>query len=99
MTFDNGSSSFVYAVLDANGVKLNGILIDSPYPTGYYPGYGAYLTYEGPDPAPPVPDDQQVTPKMFYLAVRPSQWMNIGDTMDINTGQVTPAVTDQGEAA
>jgi hypothetical protein len=97
MILEDGSEAFNYAVLDENGVKLNGVLIDSPYPTGSYPGYGSYLTYEGDDPAPPVPEDQQVAPKLYYLAVRPSQWMNIGDTMDIHTGQVTPAPQPEPE--
>jgi len=45
-----------YAVLDQNGVKLNGILVDDPYPQDYWPGYGRYITCEfgEPDPSPPA---------------------------------------------
>jgi hypothetical protein len=83
-----------YAVLDANGVKLNGIMVDNPYPQDYWPGYGRYITCEfgEPDPTPPVNYEIKPPPREFtYLAVRPDAQMNIGDTMDIATGHVTPA--------
>lgn len=83
-----------YAVLDQNGVKLNGILVDDPYPQSYWPGYGRYITceYGEPDPTPPLNLEIKQPPREFtYLIVRPDAQMNIGDTMDLATGHVTPA--------
>lgn len=83
-----------YAVLDENGVKVNGILVDDPYPQDYWPGYGRYITCEfgEPDPTPPADLQLHDPPRTFsYLLVRPDAPMNIGDTMDIQTGKVTPA--------
>ncbi len=83
-----------YAVLDQNGVKLNGILVDNPYPQDYWPGYGRYITCEfgEPNPAPPANYEIKPPPREFtYLAVRPLASMNIGDTMNLATGEVTPA--------
>ena len=83
-----------YAVLDENGVKVNGILVDDPYPQSYWPGYGRYITceYGEPDPTPPANLDIKEPPRAFsYLLVRPTSRMNIGDTMDLQTGEVTPA--------
>lgn len=83
-----------YAVLDQNGVKLNGILVDDPYPQSYWPGYGRYITCEfgESDPTPPPNLEIKQPPREFtYLLVRPDAQMNIGDTMDLATGHVTPA--------
>jgi hypothetical protein len=85
---------FRYAVLDGNGVKVNGILVDDPYPQEYWPGYGRYITCEfgEPDPKPPANLDIRQPPRPFsYLLIRPTSRMNIGDTMNLQTGEVTPA--------
>lgn len=87
-----------YAVLDANGVKLNGILVDDPYPQDYWPGYGRYITCEfgEPDPTPPANLDIRTGDRPFtYLLVRPLAAMTIGDTMNLQTGEVTPAEQPQ----
>lgn len=83
-----------YAVLDANGVKLNGILVDNPYPQDYWPGYGRYITCEFGEPDPTSPANYEIKPpprEFTYLAVRPLAPMSIGDTMDLATGAVTTA--------
>lgn len=85
------SNTYRYIVLDENGVFLNRILVESPYPEGYFPGYGKYIVYEGEDPAPPVPENQEVYPGFIYLSARPLVSMERGDTMNIETGEVTPA--------
>lgn len=86
-------ASLRYAVLDENGVKMNGIIVDDPYPQTYWPGYGRYITCEfgEPDPTPPADLNIRVGDRPFtYLLVRPNAMMNIGDTMNISTGEVTP---------
>jgi len=88
------SEALRYAVLDANGVKLNGIMVDNPYPQDYWPGYGRYITCEYGEPYPTPTENYEIKnpPREFtYLAVRPDAQMNIGDTMDLATGHVTPA--------
>lgn len=83
-----------YAVLDTTGTKINGILVDDPYPQSYWPGYGRYIVCEfaEPDPAPPENLDIRTGDRPFsYLTVRPVSAMSIGDTMDLITGTVTPA--------
>lgn len=83
-----------YAVLDETGKKINGILVDNPYPQEYWPGYGRYITceYGEPDPTPPANLELHEPPREFsYLLVRPTSRMEIGDTMDLTTGEVTPA--------
>lgn len=83
-----------YAVLDENGVKLNGILVDDPYPQSYWPGYGRYITAEHgePDPVPPANLDIRTGDRPFsFITVRPAGRFNIGDTMDLATGAITPA--------
>lgn len=90
-----------YAVLDANGVKLNGILVDDPYPQSYWPGYGRYITCEHgePDPTPPGNLDIRTGNRPFsFLTVRPQDRFNIGDTMDLTTGAITPAPQPEPEA-
>lgn len=87
------SDALRYAVLDENGVKLNGIMVDNPYPQDYWPGYGRYITCEfnEPNPIPPYNLDIRTGDRPFsYLLVRPNAQMNIGDTMDLATGNVTP---------
>lgn len=83
-----------YAVLDASGVKLNGIIVNDPYPQDYWPGYGRFITceYGEPDPTPPENLDIRTGDRPFsYLLVRPTARLNIGDTMNLTTGEVTPA--------
>lgn len=83
-----------YAVLDANGVKLNGILVDDPYPQAYWPGYGRFIVCEAgeDDPTPPGNLDIRTGERPFsYLTVRPQGPFSIGDTMDLSTGAITPA--------
>lgn len=92
------SEALRYAVLDANGVKLNGILVDNPYPQDYWPGYGRYITCEfgEHDPTPPSNYEIKPPPREFaYLAIRPLAPMSIGDTMDLATGEVTPALSPE----
>lgn len=94
------TQSLRYAVLDENGVKLNGILVDDPYPQTYWPGYGRYITCEfgEPDPTPPENLELKEPPRQFnYILVRPTAQMNIGDTMNLETGEVTPAPQPEPE--
>lgn len=80
------------AVLDADGFKINTILVDSRSLAGYYPGYGAKLLDEGEQPqepkAPPVPPKPQ---DFGVLAVVPDMPMETGDRIDFVTGRVTKA--------
>lgn len=83
-----------YAVLDENGVKLNGILVDDPYPPTYWPGYGRYITCEfgEADPTPPANLDIRTGDRPFsYFTVRPQAQFSIGDTMNLQTGEITYA--------
>jgi hypothetical protein len=94
------SNALRYAVVDANGVKLNGILVDDPYPQPYWPGYGRYIVCEHgePDPTPPANLDIRTGDRPFsYLTVRPAGRFNIGDTMDLATGDITPAPQPEPE--
>ena len=79
-----------YIVLDENGHYLNLILVDVPYPANYYPGYGRYIIYAGPDPVPPIPENKEEYPGFTYLEIRPSMQMSQGARIDILTGEVTP---------
>lgn len=86
--------SLRYAVLDADGVKINGIMVNDPYPQDYWPGYGRYIVCEcdEPDPTPPAALDIRLGERPFsYLAVRPAGRFEIGDKMDLNTGAVITA--------
>lgn len=78
-----------YAILDANGVCLNVILVDDPYPSTYWPGYGRYATCADEGDV-VLPDNPDITPNFTILSVRPTGPIWIGCTMDIATGDVTP---------
>jgi len=83
-----------YAVLDKNGVKLNGILVDDPYPQEYWPGYGRYITCEYGEANPTPPENLSIRTgerSFSYLIIRPTDRFNIGDTMNLRTGEITPA--------
>lgn len=88
-TYPEPGPSYRYVVLDENGGYLNTILIAAPFPDNYHPGYGRYLAYAGPDPAPPEPGNPEVAPKLTLLNVRPLTPMSIGCHMNIDTGEVT----------
>jgi len=81
-----------YSVLDSNGTKLNTILVEDPYPQTYYPGYGSYIVCDFGEDDPTQPDLTNITDQFTYLIVRPTGFMDIGDSMDINTGVVTKLV-------
>lgn len=89
--------SLRYAVLNAAGVKINGIIVTDPYPANYWPGYGRYIVAEHgePDPVPPecltIRDDEK---PFTYLTVRPQKSLGNGDMMNLETGAVTPAPPD-----
>lgn len=72
-----------YAVLNSDYVKINGILIEDPFPAGYWPGYGKYLVNE--DPGDP---DLSAGPGMEVLSVRPQRQMQMGDILIPATGTV-----------
>ncbi len=87
-----------YAVLDADGVKVNTITADEALiATAWYPGYGAFLVDEGehlPDPPkPPVPTRPETFAVLPFTPVDP---MQNGDRMDTKTGEVIkkPVVAD-----
>lgn len=87
-------TSLRYAVLDDGGVKVNSILVVDPYPQEYWPGYGRYITAEHgePDPVPPADLDIRTGVSPFsFLTVRPLDRFNVGDTMDLTTGEITYA--------
>ena len=86
--------SLRYAVLNAAGVKINGIMVTDPYPANYWPGYGRYIVAEHgePNPVPPESLDIRDGERPFtYLTVRPQGPLGNGDTMDLETGAVTIA--------
>lgn len=87
-------TSLRYAVLNASGVKINGILVADPYPADYWPGYGRYIVCEHgePDPVPPDCLDIRDGDRPFsYLTIRPQGPFGNGDTMDLETGAITYA--------
>ena len=88
-----------YGVYDENWTKINTILIDHPFPQGYHPGYGKYLVDEGLEPtveAPPVP-----TPAEIEVLTQggPSRPLQVGETWNPVTGEITPAPTPEPEVA
>lgn len=84
-----------FAVLDADGVKVNCILIDDKSVDKYWPGYGAKLLDEGPESAEPRPQVPPSRPDDFgVLDVIPSEPMQTGDRIDFRTGIVTRRLSD-----
>lgn len=84
-----------YAVIDADGFKVNTILIDDTKLEGYYPGYGAKLIDEGIEPEEPKAPRPPPPPADFgVLDVKPSQPMDTGDKIDFVTGEVTKKKPD-----
>ena len=88
-----------FVVLDGDGNYLNCILVQTPYPSKYSPGYGRYIAYAGKDPAPVAPANKDMASGLTYLEVRPSMEMGVGAKMDINTGDVTPPPFVEGADA
>jgi hypothetical protein len=76
-----------YAVLDANGVVVNHILIDDPLPAKYWPGYGAAL----------VPLEEADVSQGAALDIHVLKIIDIpqiGDTLDVDTGELTKFVPE-----
>jgi hypothetical protein len=76
-----------FAVLDANGVVVNHILINDPLPAKYWPGYGAAL----------VPLEEADVSQGAALDVHVLKIIDIpqiGDTLDVNTGELTKFVPE-----
>lgn len=89
-----------YAVLDSSGKKLNGILVDDPYPSNYWPGYGRYITCEYGEDAPTPPANLNIRSgerAFSYLMLRPKASFSIGDTMNLMTGEITYAPLPEPE--
>lgn len=87
-------SALNYLVLDETGLVTRVIIVDDPYPEGYWPGDGRYITcaYNQPNPTPPANLEIRTGFLPFtYLTVRPTSRCWTGDTMNIETGEVTPA--------
>lgn len=83
-----------YAVLDADGVKINTITADNGVVnSGWYPGYGAALVDEGIEPADPVPLPAPPKPANFSVLPPLSEPLSNGDRLDIATGEIIRAET------
>ncbi len=82
-----------YAVVDVNGVKINSVAADEDAVKSgtYWPGYGAGLVLEGdlPQDPPPIPPPAK-DPNFHLFDITPSAPMNVGDSIDLQTGKVTP---------
>lgn len=76
-----------YAVIDKDGKVVNHILIDDPLPKGYWPGYGAYLV-----PLEPVDTSNGGAGLDVIVFEKMTATPQIGDTLDIETGEVTKFV-------
>ena len=84
-----------YGVIDADGFKINTIVIDDAAAPVYWPGYGAKMIDEGavpedpkPAPPPPKPDD------FGLLDFKLDKPMRVGDQIDFKTGVVTEKKDD-----
>jgi hypothetical protein len=76
-----------YAVLDANGVVVNHILINDPLPAKYWPGYGAALV-------PLEAADVSAGAALDVHVLKISAIPQIGDTLDVATGKLTKFVPE-----
>jgi hypothetical protein len=71
-----------YAVLDANNVVVNHILVADPLPAKYWPGYGKTLVpLEAVDATNPAALD--------VVILKIADIPQIGDTLDLKTGAIT----------
>lgn len=87
-----------YAVLDKDGVKINQILVQQEFAEAYWPGYGSFLLDEGAIPEEPRPAPPPPKPADFgVVKLTPSKQMQIGDRIDLATGEVTAAVAAVAE--
>lgn len=79
-----------YAVLDADGVKINTISADeSLIASDWYPGYGAYLVDEGLMPQDPPKEPPPTKPQTFaVLPIALAEPLQTGDKLDVKTGEV-----------
>jgi hypothetical protein len=83
-------TTHVYDVFDANGVKVNSILVDTEVVDTYWPGYGAKMLDRGPAPvdrAKPVQPGKD--PAFGFLTLKDVPPMDTGDTLDFVTGEIT----------
>src|SRR4051812_25471832 len=80
-----------YAVLDADGVKVNTITADENLVAGdWYPGYGAALVDEGELEPEPPPAPPPVKPETWgVLDVKITKPLLVGDRIDFKTGIIT----------
>lgn len=86
-----------YIVTNSSGKVVNVILLDDPLPKGYWPGYGAYLL-----PLQPVSTVKGGAGLPVIIFDKWPVIPEIGDTVDLATGQVTkfvPTITIDGALA
>lgn len=93
-----------YAVIDANNVVVNVILVNNPMPANYWPGYGQYLCYQG-----PVNPNEVASPDAYtyssllaqfprtptFGGVTPFYGLGIGDVISAVNGTVFRFVPNQ----
>lgn len=89
-----------YAVLDADGVKINTITADDALvASGWYPGYGAALLDEGEDfPDPPKPEPVK-KPDTWRVIEKIAEPMLNGDRLDFKSLVVVKRADDPVGAA
>lgn len=91
-----------YGVYDKDGVKLNTIWVDEPYPKDYWPGYGAYIAPEPGEPVTTPPEKLAIIEdqaKAFtFVNVRPKSRINTGDKLDMVRGDVIAKPIDEALA-
>jgi hypothetical protein len=71
-----------FAVLDANGVVVNHILVDDPLPAKYWPGYGKTLV-------PLEACDCSAGAALDIVKLKITEVPQIGDTLNLETGTIT----------